>query len=112
MSTPLTIPRAQVPLTDGAGVVSREWYRCFQVLVDRAGGVGGSATTDLEAAQFEDAGIDDLKLDVYRLADELRGLPPVVSQAIESLTTEVSALQSQVADLVKTIEGLQAGVTL
>ena len=51
----LTLPRAQIPLVDANGQVNREWYRYFNDLTKRAGGVDGSSSEDLTLSQFEDA---------------------------------------------------------
>lgn len=48
----LTIPRAQIPLVDARGQVTREWYRALQTLAERAGGVEGLSTTDVDAGSF------------------------------------------------------------
>ena len=55
-----------------AVAIEPEWLRYLAgSLFDRGGGTTGSGTGDLETAQFDDAGIEDLKIAVARLSDEM-----------------------------------------
>ncbi len=114
MST-LTLPRVQIPLTVNGERVSNEWFRFFYDVAIRAGGVTGEGTDDLSAAMFEDAGIEELKIQGYQLADELRSFPPQIhwpEPEIDPQQARIEALEAQVAELVKTVEGLLAGQAL
>jgi hypothetical protein len=114
MST-LTLPRVGIPLTVSGERVGNEWYRFFYDLAIRAGGVTGEGTDDLSAAMFEDAGIEELKIQGYALADELRSFPPNIhwpEPEIDPKQARIEALEAQVAELVKMVEGLQAGQAL
>jgi hypothetical protein len=113
--TTLTLPRAGIPLTMGGDRVGAEWYRFFHDVAIRAGGVTGEGTDDLSAAMFEDAGIEELKIQGYAITDELRTLPPMIHwPEVEQDTQQarIEALEAQVAELVKTVEGLLAGQSL
>lgn len=103
----LTLPRAQVPLVDAKGQITREWYRWATDATKRMGGVEGSSTDDLTLSQFEDAGIEETKQAVYRVADELGQMPVSLPQQIEDLTTTVDELQALVATLFQAIQDLQ-----
>ena len=109
--TLLTLPRAQIPLVDGKGQVTREWFRYFSDLTSRAGGVDGSGSEDLTLSQFEDAGIEESKAAIYRLSDDVGQLPPAVAQQIEDLTTAVGELEAVVSTLRQAIQDLQQGVS-
>ena len=114
MST-LTLPRVQIPLTVAGDRVSNEWYRWAYDVTIRAGGVTGEGTDDLSAAMFEDAGIEELKIQGYQLADELRSFPPQIhwpEVEQDPQQARIEALEAQVAELVKMVEGLQAGQAL
>lgn len=114
MST-LTLPRAQIPLTVGGDRMSPEFYRWAYDVTIRAGGVTGEGTDDLSAAMFEDAGIEELKIQGYQLADELRTFPPNIhwpDPEVDPQQARIEALEAQVAELVKMVEGLQAGQAL
>ena len=78
-----------------------EFVRYVESLFLRGGGVTGPSTTELAASQFEDAGIEELKSELYKLADVLLSGP-----------NEISELRAQVAELQKTIDGMRQGVEL
>jgi len=103
----LTLPRAQIPLADERGFVTREWYRYFSDATARMGGVDGSGSDDLTLSQFEDAGIEESKQAIYRLADEIGQQPPSIPQQIEDLTTVLGELQAQIAVLSQAVQDLQ-----
>lgn len=114
MST-LTLPRVQIPLTVAGDRVSNEWYRWAYDVTIRAGGVTGEGTDDLSAAMFEDAGIEELKIQGYQLADELRSFPPNIhwpDPEVDPQQARIEALEAQVAELVKIIDGILAGQSL
>lgn len=114
MST-LTLPRVGIPLTISGDRVGNEWYRFFYDLAIRAGGVTGEGTDDLSAAMYEDAGIEELKIQGYALADELRSFPPQIhwpEPELDPQQARIEALEAQVAELTKTVEGLLAGQSL
>jgi hypothetical protein len=105
MST-LTPPKANIPIgwvtINGQrmpAVMDPEWLRYLAAsLFDRGGGTNGASTSELEAAAFEDAGIEDLKIRTAQLADEM----PVfhVAGDIDVLRAKVDALeQLPAADL-------------
>ena len=113
--TTLTLPRVQIPLTVNGERMGNEWYRWAYDVTIRAGGVTGEGTNDLSAAMFEDAGIEELKIQGYQLADELRSFPPNIhwpDPEIDPQQARIEALEAQVAELVKIVEGLQAGQAL
>lgn len=56
--------------------VHPEYLRWFDSLVFRLGGTTGSTTTDLAVSSFEDAGIEENKLELFRLSDEAGQVPP------------------------------------
>jgi hypothetical protein len=82
MSAPLTRPQGRIPIgyavVNGARVpvtIDLEWDRYFTVMDERAGGVSGQGTDDLSLAQFDDAGIEELKARLSQVQDELRMIP-------------------------------------
>jgi uncharacterized coiled-coil protein SlyX len=114
MST-LTLPRAQIPLTVGGDRMSPEFYRWAYDVTIRAGGVTGEGTDELSAAMFEDAGIEELKMQVYQLTDELRSFPPNIhwpDPEVDSQQARIEALEAQVAELTKIIDSILAGPSL
>ena len=110
--TLLTLPRAQIPLIDAGGRISREWYRWASDATVRMGGVDGASTDDLTLSQFEDAGIEEHKLALYRLTDDV-GQSPTVAQAVtvDDVGVGIEELRAQIAELTKAVEALQQGMT-
>lgn len=93
--TLLTIPPAGVPLTQKGDVIGRDWYRWAHDVTERCGGVTGTGTSDLSAAQFEDAGIEETKLDLFRLRVDVGG----VESLVHSLAARIDALEREVMAL-------------
>jgi len=91
--------------TDAEGrpvYMSHSWYRYFAVdLFARVGGTTSQTNTELAAAEYADAGIEELKLSLYRLRDELG----MTEALIAEMRGQVAAMQSQ-------IDGINSGVLL
>ena len=101
--TPITPPR--VPMVDPrTGLIDRAWYLFFLSLNDIATTVvddGGLATDSASLIASYDAAL-------RALAQEVETLPPVVTLlAPDVLGDSGSALESQVAEMQKQIQGLQ-----
>jgi hypothetical protein len=122
--TLLTLPRASIPVIDSKGYMSREWYRWATDATARMGGVEGASTDDLTLSQFEDAGIEEHKLGLFRLTDDIGQLPltpqtaeqddvsPPVVQAmpVDDVGNGIDGLRAQIAELTKAVEALQQGM--
>ncbi len=94
--TMVTLPRAGVPLTRGGELVSPDFYRWMHDVTERVGGVNGAGTDDLAAAQFEDAGIEEMRQEVFRLRDEVRQTYSLIYQLAERLSAserQIAAMQ-------------------
>jgi hypothetical protein len=64
------------PIDLKSGQWTREWWLFLQDLWTRSGGATGQSSSEIVADLPEDAGIEEIKADVYSLRDELRQLPP------------------------------------
>lgn len=96
----------------GEKPMSREWYRWAYDITQRVGGVTGASTEDLALSQFEDAGIEEARHSVFRLADEIGQAPPMAEHVIaEDQAPLIEELRAQVAELTKAVEALQQGLT-
>lgn len=95
----VTLPRMDIPVAAGQPMQS-EWYRWAFDITARVGGVSGQSTTDLAESQFEDAGIEEIRLGVFKLADEFGQ-----QQMLAQMREELAALRQRV-------EALESGTTL
>jgi hypothetical protein len=115
----------RVPLVDpNTGVITREWYRFFEQVFVRVGGDDGQTNNELAADLHDDAGIEEIKLDVYRIRDELNQVPPSQAQAeyqdqtpagvfftpTEDQSGRLEALEAQVQALLIEVEALKQGL--
>lgn len=111
----VTLPRADIPAVspgkDGSPLLTRDWYRWASDITARVGGSTGTSSPELEAAAFEDAGIEEMKASVYHLSDDLAQHPAVqeLMFVTDQLFTEVTELRDVVAELYKTVNGLRQG---
>lgn len=116
----ITAPRNGIPIgtarIGGQTVtidVHPEYLRFFESLTIRAGGVTGASNTDLSLAQFEDAGIEEHKYALFRLADDAAQFQPVpeVQRIDDDVSPGIEALRARVDELTKAVEALQQGLT-
>jgi hypothetical protein len=116
----VTPPRNGIPIGTariGGQMVSidvhPEYLRWFESLTTRVGGVMGASTTDLTLSAFEDAGIEEQKAALFRLADDAGQFPAAVQvqQAADDVAPGIEELRAQVAELTKAVEALQQGLT-
>lgn len=78
----------------GQVTIDIAWFLFLtQGLYDRVGGPMGVSTADLEASAFEDAGIEELKIGIYRLADQLDSVTTELNEVRERLTVATRQLQ-------------------
>lgn len=116
---------ARVPIVDpSTGIITREWYRFFEQMFVRVGGDEEQTNTELVVDLHDDAGIEEIKLDSYRIRDELNQLPPIQAQAeyqdqappgafftpTEDHSGRVEALEAQVQSLLIEVEALKQGL--
>ncbi len=89
-----------------------EWARYLTVLDQRAGGVSGVSTTELNEEAFDDAGIEEARALIFASSDGVGQAPPTV-EAIpaDDLLAEVFSLRAEVAELAKTIQDIQQGLS-
>lgn len=123
MALELIPPR--VPLTDPrTGLISREWYRFFQALYQRAGGPSGETPEDIAQDMSDDGGLEELKATTFGIEQQFGQLPPVVFESSNDLTPTVAwvpadvieaqlqALRDEVAELKKQVQALEQGVVI
>ncbi len=97
-----TIGYAKVNGQRVAVEVEAAWFQYFaQGLYDRAGGALGASTGDLEASQFDDAGIEELKFAAYRLQDQ-----------VETMASEINELRERLKVATRQIQDINEGQML
>lgn len=115
--TTFTVPASREPVTyvdkNGKTAFTRPWFLFFQGLFDRVGGATGSGIDDISES-LDDGDTDaQAAAAIYALQDEVRSQPfaqtPV---AADSVNVEIAGLRDELAELRKTIEGLQQGTSL
>ena len=125
--TDLTRPPARIPLVElQSGLISREWYRFFEQTFRRLGGSQGQSVTELLTDMADDAGIEELKLDMLRFAEADLQKPPsidystpdeqsppgaILEQPDDQSNARLEALESAVAELLKAINDIKQGST-
>lgn len=103
----------RVPMVDSNGNVTREWYLFLQGVFDRVGGADGVSTSDLSASAFEDAGIEETKAMLFSSTFALSQNPPAqYDQIVADLQAELSSQRDLIAELTKTIQGIQQGTLI
>lgn len=107
----VTLPKAGMPVV-GNLPMSREWYRWANDITQRVGGVTGSSNDELALSQFEDAGIEEAKAAIYRVADETGIAPLPQQEQVDQLTAQVNHLREELAALAQIIQDLQQGTSL
>lgn len=118
----------RVPLVEPkTGIVTREWYLFLQGVFDRIGGAIGPSTPDIAGSLFEDAGSGETNAMLFTGLDSLAQIPPfpefqppgldqnpvyAETQAILlSMQAEIDAQRDLIAELTKTIQGIQQGLS-
>lgn len=109
--TTVTLPRADIAMTEAvSGAPTRDWYRWARDITERVGGVTGPSTNDLSSSAFEDAGIEETKAALYRLADDINAAPAAQPAAVdEDPQPSIAQLLAEIAELRKEVEGLKSG---
>ena len=92
--------------------ITREWLQYLAVsLYERVGGIEAPSNNELVVSDDDDAGLEETKSVLYRLANDIQQAPPTYEQQrIETLETQVSELLSLCAELQKQINDINQGV--
>jgi hypothetical protein len=103
----------RVPLVDPrTGILTREWSLYFSQLFERVGGSDGQSTNELIVDLHDDAGIEEIKFDVYRLRDELNTTPAPQGAFFTPEAdphARIEALEALVMRLASEIDALKQG---
>lgn len=111
----LTPPQARIALVeigeDGKGYVTQEWYPYLaQDLLDRVGGAVAATNSDLQTAQFEDAGIPEQQAEIYAVDQAFGQQPPAVVLPTIDDVSSIAQLQARVDALERAIQDIRQGL--
>jgi len=114
MAEALRFMPPRVPFLDNRGYITREWYMFLQGVFNRIGGPTGPSIGDLSEDMPEDAGIEEIKASLFRAADDLGQTPVLqhISATLDALLAEQQAQRDLLAELAKTIQGMQQSTTV
>lgn len=111
----LNMQQARIPIgrtASGEDVfITVPWMK-FMVQADaRMGGTHGQSNDELAVDMHDDSGIEEIKIDQYRLRDELWQFPAQLqTQAPDADDNgRVQALEAEVAELRKQIDAINQG---
>jgi hypothetical protein len=108
MADPLYFAPLRVPVIDSrTGLMSREWYLFFQALWLRQGGSDGPSNDDIMQGIPEELGAAELLALTDSIAQAAGQVPVPIIPSIDDLLATLSALQDQLAEITKAIQGLQ-----
>jgi hypothetical protein len=100
--TPITPPR--VPLIDPrTGLIDRAWYLFFLSLNN----IASAVVDDVNIGTDTDSLLASYDAALRSVNQELQTLPPVVTSPVPDVLGDSSALESQIAEMQKQIQGLQ-----
>jgi hypothetical protein len=116
-------PRA--PFVDSNGYLTEYWLRWLMALHIRTGGTVAPSNNDLSVDLPEDAGLEELRAQLFTFMDAVGQAPPSQPELPqedftppyqetpreEILETQVRSLAEQVAVLQKEIDGLKQGLS-
>lgn len=110
-ANPLFFAPYKVPLTDPqTGLMSRAWYMFFQSLFNRVGGTAGQSNDDILQGVPNELGSAELLALQSSAADAAGQVPPTIPDAtFDDLLGELRQVRDQVAELAKSLQGLQQG---
>lgn len=123
----LAPPNPRVPWFDPkTGEVSRYWLTWIEDLFTRVGGQTASTNIDLGIDMPEDVGVEEIRAQLGRLADDLSLSPVYAPEPKEAdlapprtetpyeqfLETQVRELAEQIAQLRAEIDGIKQGLSL
>lgn len=122
MTTALRFVPPRVPFLDKSGFIRREWYLFLQGVFNRIGGTSGQGSDDLMQDMLSGGGSEETKALLFSVTDALnqtpvavqleyqdQQYPPQLDQqaTLNQLIAEVSAQRDTLAELIKTVQGIQ-----
>ena len=89
MAQPISILPSNIPVLDTNNNFTPAWYIFMQNLWLRAGGAVSQSNNDLIIGQLDDAGIEEIKAELYSMRDGVNSAP-VVQQGYDYNPAEVA----------------------
>ena len=85
MTQPLAFLPNNIPVLDQNNNFTPAWYIFLQNLFIRAGGAVSQTNNDLILGQMDDAGIEEVKADLYAIRDQISAYAATVQNLIDGL---------------------------
>lgn len=106
----LFLPNARHKLLDENGNITQVWMVFFSDLFTRVGGFSSYTLSEAEASEFDDAGIEEIKSDLYRIRQDFGSAPVVqaMSEQLFGMESAMIAMRNELAQLHAEIDGLLA----
>lgn len=118
MANPISILPNNIPVLDSNNNFTPAWYIFMQQLYTRAGGAVSQSNNDLIIGQLDDAGIEEIKSDLYSLRDQTNMIAAIINNLIDDLNNSPAVQQNYdynpalVAITGGVIDGTTVGVTI
>lgn len=74
MSKPVGFLPSNIPIDNAGNLMNDSWYFLLQQIYQRVGGAISQTNNELVVGQLDDAGIEEIKEDVYALRDQAASL--------------------------------------
>ncbi len=85
MSKPIGILPSSIPIDQSGNILNPAWYIFLQQLYQRTGGAISQSNNELIVGQLDDAGIEEIKVDIYTLRDQAMSLFVMAQTLIDDL---------------------------
>lgn len=106
----LFLPNTRHKLLDANGNITHMWMAFFSDLFTRVGGFNSNTMSEAEAAEFDDAGIEEIKADLYRYRQDVDSVPLVqaMSEQVFSMESAMIAMRDELAGVQAELHNLKA----
>jgi hypothetical protein len=117
MASSISIIPNNIPVLDGNNNFTTAWYIFMQNLWLRAGGAVSQSNNDLIIGQLDDAGIEEMKADLYAMRDQISIYAATVQSLLDDLNNAPSVQQgydynpANINETGGTIDGITIGAT-
>lgn len=87
MANIISVLPSNIPVVDENNNFTPAWYVFMQNLWTRSGGAVSQTNNELITGQLDDAGIEEIKADLYAMRDQINTYAAVVQNLLDDLNT-------------------------